>query len=312
MPSLTQLLREHAPLLLLDAASLKIQVGWFPGPHLDSPRWHAAEGEAGTELFRGFEAIGAEPGAAGAFAFCEGPGSVLGIRTAAMAIRAWCALRPRPVFAYRSLALLAEATSKKGPAAAAFPATAGAELNPAAKATSKGDTAAAAFPANAGPEPDTTPDATAQHQRFSLREPPEPAQERATLGLAAGLEPTWIADARRGAWHVLTRGGPLRRVPAAELGAGPFATPRELRRWSAAPPGTREVAYNVPILLHAAADADIFSATEAPEAYLHAEPAYATWEARIHGPLPGAADAGGSVPGAANPGGRRKEAREHP
>lgn len=42
--------------------------------------------------------------------FCEGPGSLLGIRLAAMAVRTWMALpraEPLRVFAYRSLALVA-------------------------------------------------------------------------------------------------------------------------------------------------------------------------------------------------------------
>jgi tRNA threonylcarbamoyladenosine biosynthesis protein TsaB len=40
-----------------------------------------------------------------AFAFCEGPGSMLGIRTVAMALRTWQVLKPRAVFAYQSLAI---------------------------------------------------------------------------------------------------------------------------------------------------------------------------------------------------------------
>jgi len=45
----------------------------------------------------------------GAMVFCEGPGSILGIRTAAMAVRIWSAAGgvTLPAFAYRSLELLA-------------------------------------------------------------------------------------------------------------------------------------------------------------------------------------------------------------
>lgn len=46
---------------------------------------------------------------AGAFVFCAAPGSVLGIRTGAMAIRTWVALRGRPVYAYHALELAAAA-----------------------------------------------------------------------------------------------------------------------------------------------------------------------------------------------------------
>jgi tRNA threonylcarbamoyladenosine biosynthesis protein TsaB len=107
MPSLRQLLAQHAPLLLLDAASARIQVGLAAGPEAWS--WAAADEEAGVGLFRCLASLGADPGAAGAFAFAASPGSVLGIRTAAVAIRTWCALAPRPVFAYHALELLAAA-----------------------------------------------------------------------------------------------------------------------------------------------------------------------------------------------------------
>ncbi|HKB91419.1 MAG TPA: peptidase M22, partial [Opitutaceae bacterium] len=47
-----------------------------------------------------------------AFIFCEGPGSMLGIRTAAMALRTWSStLKPVPSYAYRSLEVLARQLS---------------------------------------------------------------------------------------------------------------------------------------------------------------------------------------------------------
>ena len=52
------------------------------------------------------------------FALCVGPGSVLGIRIAALAVRSWSALEPRPIFIWESLAGIARsalATGEKGP-----------------------------------------------------------------------------------------------------------------------------------------------------------------------------------------------------
>lgn len=103
MPSLHDLLSSHAPLLVLDAASTRIQVGLLARD--GSARWQSSEAEAGVGLFRGIEALKVDLSTIGAFAFCEGPGSVLGIRTAAMALRTWTTLTPRPVFAYSSLAV---------------------------------------------------------------------------------------------------------------------------------------------------------------------------------------------------------------
>ncbi|WP_148218118.1 peptidase M22 [Opitutus terrae] len=106
MPSLNQLLAAHAPLLVLDAASTRIQVGWLaPG----SAHWAASFAEAGIGLFECLDQLQTRPEAAGAFVFCDGPGSILGVRTVAMMLRAWLVLRSRPVFAYHSLLLLAHA-----------------------------------------------------------------------------------------------------------------------------------------------------------------------------------------------------------
>jgi tRNA threonylcarbamoyladenosine biosynthesis protein TsaB len=41
------------------------------------------------------------------FALCVGPGSVLGIRIASLAVRSWSALEPRPIFVWESLAGIA-------------------------------------------------------------------------------------------------------------------------------------------------------------------------------------------------------------
>lgn len=52
------------------------------------------------------------------FALCVGPGSVLGIRIASLAVRSWSALEPRPIFVWESLAGLARSAlvaGEKGP-----------------------------------------------------------------------------------------------------------------------------------------------------------------------------------------------------
>ena len=48
------------------------------------------------------------------FAVCVGPGSILGIRVSALAVRAWATLEPRPIFVWESLAVLAHAASAAG------------------------------------------------------------------------------------------------------------------------------------------------------------------------------------------------------
>lgn len=80
-------------------------MGWSTGD--GQFRWATAEGEAGTELFRGIAELDADPMAAGAFVFCDGPGSMLGVRSAATAVRTWCVLRERSVYSYHSLAIVA-------------------------------------------------------------------------------------------------------------------------------------------------------------------------------------------------------------
>jgi len=117
VPSLRQIIAAHAPLLILDAASSRIQVGVFDD--IDRARWSDSEEEAGTGLFRGLESLAVDLGEIRGFAFADGPGSLLGIRTAAMALRVWDALsagqkpgRHRPVFAYHVLELMANALGR--------------------------------------------------------------------------------------------------------------------------------------------------------------------------------------------------------
>ncbi len=109
MPSLRQVLTAHGPVLLLDAASSLIQVGWLEA---GQARWQKSDAEAGVGLFAAIKALGADVGQAGAFVYCDGPGSILGIRTVAMALRTWTLLQDRPVFSYSSLALVAEALGR--------------------------------------------------------------------------------------------------------------------------------------------------------------------------------------------------------
>jgi tRNA threonylcarbamoyladenosine biosynthesis protein TsaB len=112
MLSFAQIANGHAPCLILDAASALIQVGLVSGQ--GEVRWSRSASEAGVGLFRAVEELGVDLPKLRAFAYCEGPGSMLGTRTAAMAIRVWCGIEPRPVFGYFSLALVAEACAKPG------------------------------------------------------------------------------------------------------------------------------------------------------------------------------------------------------
>ncbi|MGC4071899.1 MAG: peptidase M22 [Nibricoccus sp.] len=109
MFTLRALLDRHSTILLIDSASSRIQAGLLRRGH--DPIWEAATEEAGTALFSLTEKILARAAiplsAIDAFIFCDGPGSVLGIRTAAVALRTWNALHPRPSYAYTSLALTA-------------------------------------------------------------------------------------------------------------------------------------------------------------------------------------------------------------
>jgi tRNA threonylcarbamoyladenosine biosynthesis protein TsaB len=112
MPSLCQLLDAHHPLLLLDAASARTQIGWFPSRDPAAATWATSDEESGIGVFRCIEQLGLHLGAARAFVFCEGPGSVLGIRTTAMAVRTWNVLVARPVFSFCSLAVVAHALGR--------------------------------------------------------------------------------------------------------------------------------------------------------------------------------------------------------
>lgn len=111
MPTLRQLTATQAPLLLIDAASARIQVAVLAAG--GQAAWASSAEESGVGIFQCLDQLGVELAAIRAFVYCDGPGSVLGIRTAATAIRTWGVMAPRPVFAYHSLALVATALGRR-------------------------------------------------------------------------------------------------------------------------------------------------------------------------------------------------------
>lgn len=205
MSSLRQLHATHGSLLVIDAASARIQVGWLPAGQ--PARWAGSDEESGVGVFQCLDQLGTAPTEAGAFVYCDGPGSVLGVRTVAMALRAWRVVSPRPVFAYHSLALVARALNR--------------------------------------------------------------------------ADATIIADARRESWLCTSLTSSLRRVPTAEL-AGNLILPEGFRTWSTLPANVTRTPYVLADLLPQVADRDLFRATDAPDAFLHEEPSYATWTPQIH------------------------------
>ncbi len=116
MPSLRQLLDTHPTLLLIDSASATVQTGLLRAKH--EPVWSTNPGEAGEQIFHGVNTVldraSLDLATIDAFIFCDGPGSVLGIRTAAVALRTWSVLRSRPSYAFCSLALVAHALAQEG------------------------------------------------------------------------------------------------------------------------------------------------------------------------------------------------------
>lgn len=112
MPSLNAILADHPSLLLIDASSQVIHLGWLRRGQ--PATWQATEQEAGTGLYQLLDRADLSPNDVDAFAYCAGPGSMLGIRTIAAALRTWVALRPRPIFHYRSLDLLVRTAGQPG------------------------------------------------------------------------------------------------------------------------------------------------------------------------------------------------------
>ncbi|MDP1580275.1 MAG: hypothetical protein Q8M02_08350 [Candidatus Didemnitutus sp.] len=120
MPSLAQLLAQHERILVLDAASTEVHLGLLGGGQ--EPMWHHSSDEAGKALFQLLEdclrAADLPLDSISAFVYCDGPGSMLGVRTVVMAIRTWQALQPRPAYRYHSLTLLAHDLLTSGRASA--------------------------------------------------------------------------------------------------------------------------------------------------------------------------------------------------
>lgn len=119
MAHIAQLLASHRRILVLDAASTRVAVGLLCVD--ESAIWAQSSEEAGQGVFRGTETVLKQAGltldAVDAFVFCTGPGSMLGTRTVAMTLRTWLVLKPRPVYAYQSLAALARAEWSRQPRA---------------------------------------------------------------------------------------------------------------------------------------------------------------------------------------------------
>lgn len=109
MPSLREVCT-HSPVVVLDAASALVQVGVLTADN--TSRWETSPEESGVAVFACFERLGVAPADVHAWVYCEGPGSILGIRTVAMALRTWGVLWRRPVFSYSSLAVVAHALAR--------------------------------------------------------------------------------------------------------------------------------------------------------------------------------------------------------
>lgn len=110
MPSLSHILSEHTNTLVLDAASARIQCGWLVRGA--APCWTESRQEAGVGVFECIHTLGVDLSEVHSFVFCDGPGSILGIRVTATALRTWTVLKQRPVFSYCSLELLARALNE--------------------------------------------------------------------------------------------------------------------------------------------------------------------------------------------------------
>jgi len=106
MESFRTLLHRHPRLLVIDTASSVTQVGFLRDLGGEQ-RWAEEPADSGEAIFACLERLQIKIKDMDAIAFCEGPGSILGIRTAASVIRTWLSLFPRATFAYGSLELLA-------------------------------------------------------------------------------------------------------------------------------------------------------------------------------------------------------------
>lgn len=100
---------------------------------------------------------------------------------------------------------------------------------------------------------------------------------------------TVVADARRETWHAVRPVSHARveRIPSASLAtAGALVTPASFRRWSALPANNppRELPYDPAQLIASAPDTDLFNPEPDPDAFMHEQPSYATWNPQVHQP----------------------------
>ena len=116
MASLRQLLALHPTLLLIDSSSTMVQAAVLRQDREAS--WIKKPGEAGEQVFAATTELFARTNlsldSVDAFIFCDGPGSVLGIRTAAVALRTWRVVRERPSYAFCGLTVVARALALSG------------------------------------------------------------------------------------------------------------------------------------------------------------------------------------------------------
>jgi tRNA threonylcarbamoyladenosine biosynthesis protein TsaB len=116
MATFAQLLATHGCILAVDAASTSVQVGLLRTEQ--PPLWRSSPDEAGKALFAltvdALRTTGLALADVRAFVFDAGPGSMLGVRTAAMALRTWQALAPRPAYQFQGLTLLACELARSG------------------------------------------------------------------------------------------------------------------------------------------------------------------------------------------------------
>lgn len=109
------------PLLVTDCSTTGARVGV-----LDQRGWldyRNLPGETGSVLFEGVRQVLGKSSISlndlAGYSYCEGPGSTLGIRINAMALRTWISLskKPKPVYAYKSLEAAALQVLNRNPGA---------------------------------------------------------------------------------------------------------------------------------------------------------------------------------------------------
>jgi tRNA threonylcarbamoyladenosine biosynthesis protein TsaB len=100
------------PLLILDTASANISIG-LRISQSDTGTWYSSNEQAGKSIFRGIEYCLKKSRTQfkdiSSILYCEGPGSMLGIRTTTMALRTWIHTvnSSLKIYKYRSLSLAA-------------------------------------------------------------------------------------------------------------------------------------------------------------------------------------------------------------